>query len=352
MNICINPSFFFSSFYPELIHKSQKPMINPNDSTSNVPETSFESQSETTTAPQNIPVISPQNTETSPKCDYNELETTIIEILQKIGIEQPHDDPYLTQNPIPKNLEVYPRLQEYLPSISEDSDIFHVKDTDEFKKYYDINIFSKTTTSQYTAPTLTTSLHPSDKLKRNDQELAALTNMALKLCRPIDNTAHSIISSTDPETTINQNILFTLDFLRHSIALLVTKLTYIRTAALYKEKGFVAPPDPSAKDPLIDTTKMLEHAKLSKAVKRADYGQTRAWGRGQGRGRSQYRQNYNGQNPFHQNAQTQFSQNNQQSQTTNSTNSAQQQYQNTNGQYFFQAPPRRGRGRGRSTTNQ
>ncbi|KAF9401711.1 hypothetical protein BGZ76_007497, partial [Entomortierella beljakovae] len=213
------------------------------------------------------------------------------------------------------------------------------EETPEEAKYYEGISFPKSDTTSSAAPSLPSNVHYSDRLKRQDQELVALTNMGLKLFRPIDATAHAIVSTSDPDSDINSNILYSLDYLRHQIALMLTKITHMRESAVFREKGLKTT-ESNTKTVLFETSQLVEQYKFTQAVNRADYAKSRPYNRGHSKGRGQYQFNAK-------NAQSSATPNT--TQTNNTTPSTQSQDSNSQ-QHFRPAPPHRGRGRGKTTT--
>ncbi|KAF9432599.1 hypothetical protein BGZ76_010581 [Entomortierella beljakovae] len=195
------------------------------------------------------PMAVPQQTTNSSQFAHNntsdmitlsmaDLKDLIREILQEKNSLTIPSDPHITSVPTPKILHVYPELQRWLPSIAEDSRIFNkFVETPEEAEYYDVDYFPESSTSR-TAPTLPSNMCYSNELKLMDQDLESLTNMALKLCRPIDYTAHTIISTSDPTTDLNSNILYSLDFIRHQVTLICTEITRIRESAVLSQNRF------------------------------------------------------------------------------------------------------------------
>ncbi|KAF9414266.1 hypothetical protein BGZ76_004901 [Entomortierella beljakovae] len=224
-------------------------------------------------------------------------------------------DPHLTSNDAPKTLNIYDELEEYYLTILDNANFFKFIETSEDSKYYNISIYPKSSTHPST-PNLSSNIHYSDKLKGQDQELVAATNMAIKALRPFDAAAHTIISTSDPETPHNEHILHLLNCTCRQITIL---------------KG-ILPPESTSKFPLIDTTTFVEQAKLSKAIRRAEHSQSRF----QGHGNSCFQN----RTDFSQTAATSATM---QAATTQSQDSASQQYST-------QTSARQGRGRGK--TNQ
>lgn len=264
----------------------------------------------------------------------SDLEDMLRAATQQASALNISQDSLITTKSTQKILHKYDTLEELLPSIS--MEMFKFEEKTEHTEYYDFSAIPKTESTVYTAPLLPSNVHYSDKVKRHDQDMVQLTNMALKATRPIDSAAHSIISIYGSESEDVKNILHLLDCARYQMGLMSTKISNLREAAIFRDKGVVPKSDSSNnKTYLFESSTLVEQAKFTRALRRADTGN---YNRTNSRGNQKSRYSYNTNR-----AQT-TSTSSQQSNTDTS-----QQQDSTNQQSFRQAPAFRGRGRGKVT---
>lgn len=268
----------------------------------------------------------------------SEVFDNLCNLLRQRGVEFSPHDPNIVETQRPSTLHPYEHLEHYLPSVTERKDFFKLVVPTEDEEYYDLRTYSKTSDQEYTAPPLPPTLHFSEELKRRDREWASVANMAAQITRPIDTTAHALLKTTNPDDPSVANVLRSLDTVRHHLAVLGSAINRIRQNALFREKHVIPPSTPN-QEYLLDTSKFLEQAKLTKAVRSADNPRARSRGRGRGRGRGLYSHSPQGQPSF---------QGGNQSGTAHAFAHASQgnQADFSGQQYFHQALPQRGRGRG------
>ncbi|KAF9551900.1 hypothetical protein BGW38_009517, partial [Lunasporangiospora selenospora] len=106
----------------------------------------------------------------------------------------------------------------------------------EDEEYYDLKQYSRTIDQEYSAPTIQSSLHFSDELKRRDKEWANVAAMAANITRPVDATAYALVKSANLDEPAVKNVLRTLDIVRHHLAVLATTVNRNRQNAMLREK--------------------------------------------------------------------------------------------------------------------
>ncbi|KAG0756529.1 hypothetical protein G6F62_007967 [Rhizopus arrhizus] len=175
-------------------------------------------------------------------------------------------DRYLTARPTAVDLQPYEKFYHILPDAATDFFRSHLSKADR-RKF--LNLCSSNLDRRYRAPVLQRSVNAGALTRKFDQQLADVQYRLTGLTRPIDLMADNLAQGRAPTIADSTNFIHTIHSLLSDVA---SHITQLRSDNICRDAGLPTVPfaaDSDGEDALLDTTRILEQSKLSKALQDA-----------------------------------------------------------------------------------
>ncbi|KAI7883412.1 uncharacterized protein EV154DRAFT_390541, partial [Mucor mucedo] len=132
-----------------------------------------------------------------------------------------------------------------------------------------LNLCPSNLDRRYRAPVLQRSINAGSLTRKFDQQLADVQYRLSGLTRPIDLMAHNLAQGRTPTIADSTNFIRTIHSLLSDVA---SHITQLRSDNICRDAGLPTVPladNSDDEDTLLDTTRILEQSKLSKALQDA-----------------------------------------------------------------------------------
>ncbi|CAO3621628.1 unnamed protein product [Mucor hiemalis] len=195
------------------------------------------------------------------------LETMLLQHQRSVP-EAPPVNPYLTTRPAAVELQPYDGFYRVLPDARND---FFRSPLSETERRSFLSRCPSNNDRKYRPPSLQRSIQVGNLTRRFDNQMADLQYRLSGITRPIDLMAHNLAQGEAPTIEDAGKFIRTIHSLLSDVA---SHITQLRSDSICKDAGLPTVQldtgsDEDDNDNLLDTTRILEQAKLAKALQDA-----------------------------------------------------------------------------------